>query len=42
MKTERLEIKLSKELKEKIRKKADELNIGVSAYVRMKLSSKND
>ena len=39
MNTERLEIKISKELKEKIRKDAEMLNISVSAYIRMKLSS---
>lgn len=39
MKTERLEIKISKELKEKIRKEAEKLNISVSAYIRMKLST---
>lgn len=39
MNTERLEIKISKELKEKIRKDAEKLNISVSAYIRVKLSS---
>ena len=39
MNTERLEIKISKELKEKIRKNAEKLNISVSAYIRVKLSS---
>ena len=39
MNTERLEIKISKELKEKIRNDAEMLNISVSAYIRMKLSS---
>lgn len=39
MNTERLEIKISKELKEKIRKEAKKLNISVSAYIRMKLST---
>lgn len=39
MKTERLEIKISKELKEKIKKEAEKLNISVSAYIRMKLST---
>lgn len=38
MNTERLEIKLSKELKEKVQKDADKLNIGASAYIRMILS----
>ena len=36
---ERLEIKLSKELKDKIKKQAQELEISVSAYIRMKLNS---
>lgn len=39
MKTERLEIKISKELKEKIKAEAKKLNISVSAYIRMKLST---
>ena len=39
MNTERLEIKISKELKEKVRADAEKLNISVSAYIRMKLSS---
>ena len=39
MNTERLEIKISKELKEKVREDAEKLNISVSAYIRMKLSS---
>lgn len=39
MNTERLEIKISKELKEKLRKDAEKLNISVSAYIRVKLSS---
>lgn len=39
MNTERLEIKISKELKEKIKKEAEKLNISVSAYIRMKLST---
>lgn len=34
----RLEIKLSKELKTEIENKAKNLNISVSAYIRMKLS----
>ena len=38
MNTERLEIKISKELKEKVREDAEKLNISVSAYIRMKLS----
>ena len=33
-----LRIRVSKQLKEKIEQKAKELNISVSAYVRMKLS----
>ena len=36
---EELRIRVSKKLKEKIEQKAKELNISVSAYVRMKLSS---
>ena len=39
MKTERLEIKLSKELKDKIKQEAERLEISISAYIRMKLSS---
>lgn len=39
MKTERIEIKISKELKEKVKKEAEKLNISVSAYKRMKLST---
>lgn len=39
MKTERLEIKLSKELKEKIKKEAEALEISISAFIRMKLNS---
>ena len=39
MNTERLEIKISKELKEKVREDAEKLNISVTAYIRMKLSS---
>lgn len=39
MKTERLEIKISKEFKEKIKAEAKKLNISVSAYIRMKLST---
>lgn len=35
---EELRIRVSKELKEKTEQKAKELNISVSAYVRMKLS----
>ena len=35
---EELRIRVSKELKEKIEKKAKELNISVSSFVRMKLS----
>lgn len=35
---ERLEIKLSKELKTELQNKAKKLNISVSSYVRMKLS----
>jgi antitoxin component of RelBE/YafQ-DinJ toxin-antitoxin module len=35
---EELRIRVSKKLKEKIEQKAKELNISVSAYVRMKLS----
>ena len=35
---EELRIRVSKELKKKIEQKAKELNISVSAYVRMKLS----
>lgn len=35
---EELRIRVSKELKEKIEQKAKELNISVSAYVRMNLS----
>lgn len=35
---EELRIRVSKELKEKIEQKARELNISVSAFVRMKLS----
>lgn len=38
MKTERLEIKVSKEQKTQIEKEAKKLNISVSAYIRMKLS----
>ena len=38
MKTERLEIKISKEQKSKIEAEAQKLNISVSAYIRMKLS----
>jgi len=38
MKKERLEIKISKELKDKIKKEAEDLNISLSAYIRMKLS----
>jgi predicted HicB family RNase H-like nuclease len=33
-----LRIRVSKELKEKLEKKAKELNISLSAYIRMKLS----
>lgn len=33
-----LRIRVSKELKEKVEKKAKEMNIGLSSYVRMKLS----
>jgi predicted HicB family RNase H-like nuclease len=36
---ERLEIKLSKELKDKIKREAQKLEISVSAYIRMKLNS---
>lgn len=36
---EELRIRVSKELKEKLEQKAKELNISLSAYVRMKLSS---
>ncbi len=39
MKTERLEIKLSKELKDKIKLEAEKLEISISAYIRMKLNS---
>jgi len=39
MKTERLEIKISKELKERVKSEAEKLNISVSAYIRMKLST---
>ena len=35
---EELRIRVSKELKDKLEKQAKELNISVSAYVRMKLS----
>ena len=35
---EELRIRVSKELKKKIEQKAKELNISLSAYVRMKLS----
>ena len=35
---EELRIRVSKKLKEKIEQKAKELNVSVSAYVRMKLS----
>ena len=35
---EELRIRVSKKFKEKIEQKAKELNISVSAYVRMKLS----
>lgn len=35
---EELRIRVSKELKEKIEQKAKDLNISVSAFVRMKLS----
>ena len=35
---EELRIRVSKELKEKLEQKAKELNISLSAYVRMKLS----
>ena len=35
---EELRIRVSKKLKEKVEQKAKELNISVSAYVRMKLS----
>jgi len=35
---EELRIRVSKELKERVEQKAKELNISVSAYVRMKLS----
>lgn len=38
MKTERLEIKVSKEQKIQIEEEAKKLNISVSAYIRMKLS----
>lgn len=36
---EELRIRVSKELKDKLEKQAKELNISVSAYVRMKLSN---
>ena len=36
---EELRIRVSEELKEKLEQKAKELNISLSAYVRMKLSS---
>lgn len=39
MKTERLEIKLSKELKDKIKEEAEKLEISMSDYIRMKLNS---
>lgn len=39
MKTERLEIKLSKELKDKIKQEAKKLEISMSDYIRMKLNS---
>lgn len=39
MKKERLEIKLSKELKDKIKKEAEKLDISLSAYIRLKLNS---
>lgn len=42
MNTERLEIKLSEKLKNKIQADAEKLNIGVSAYIRMILSKYND
>ena len=42
MKTERLEIKLSKELKDKIKQEAERLEISISAYIRMKLNSQDD
>jgi len=35
---EELRIRVSKELKEKLERKAKDLNISVSSYVRMKLS----
>ena len=35
---EELRLRVSKELKEKLKQKAKELNISLSAYVRMKLS----
>jgi len=38
MKTERIEIKVSKELKEKIESESKKLNISISAYIRMTLS----
>ena len=36
---EELRIRVSKKLKEKLEQKAKELNISLSAYVRMKLSN---
>ena len=36
---EEIRIRVSKELKEKLEQKAKELNISLSAYVRMKLSN---
>ena len=36
---EELRIRVSKELKDKLEKQAKELNISVSAFVRMKLSN---
>jgi|AntRauTorcE11897_2_1112592.scaffolds.fasta_scaffold50515_3 antitoxin component of RelBE/YafQ-DinJ toxin-antitoxin module len=38
METVRIELKLKKELKEKAELKAKELNISLSAYIRMTLS----
>jgi len=38
MNTERIELKVSKELKQKIREDAKKLNLGISSYIRMMLS----
>lgn len=38
---EELRVRVSEELKRELEKEAKELNLGLSSYVRMKLSTKN-